>query len=140
MEVPISSFNWLDEYKIGNLIIDKQHEHLFELANRIIDPYNDQQTTYLNSMALHDYINTHFKAEESLMEQCNYPDYKSHKEKHKLLTKKFDRLNSGILTDETIKEDVVKFMADWILVHILHDDMHFQSFLNSTKTSLVELM
>ncbi len=128
-------FNWLDEYKIGDSLIDQQHEHLFELANRIISPYNDQQTTYLNSMALYDYVGKHFAAEESLMQKYDYPEYEAHKELHKSLAKKLDSISEGILNDETTKEDVTKFMKKWVLVHILNEDMRFGSFLKSAKNT-----
>jgi len=39
----MNKFIWLDEYKIGDEIIDQQHEYLFDLANQIVDPDNDAQ-------------------------------------------------------------------------------------------------
>ncbi len=123
------NFIWLDEYKIGHDIVDEQHQYLFELANRIIDPYNDQQTTHLNFSALYEYTHKHFKDEELLMKQYNYPDYEHHKKKHESLIARLDEISVGILTDEIPKNDVIKFMKDWVLTHILDEDMSFGHFL-----------
>ncbi len=129
-----NNFVWLDEYKIGHDTVDAQHQYLFELANRIIDPNNDQQTTHLNVEALYEYTHSHFRDEELLMEQYNYPDYELHKKAHKRLIAELNAVSGGILTDETPRADVVKFMSDWLLIHILDEDMSFGNFLRKIAT------
>ena len=127
------NFIWLDEYKIVHDTVDTQHQYLFELANRIVDPYNDQQTTYLNVVALYDYTHKHISDEESLMKQYNYPDYALHEKAHKRLISELDDVRAGILNDETKRDDVIKFMRDWVLTHILDEDMRFGNFLRERE-------
>jgi len=77
----MTSFIWLDEYKIGDDTIDQQHQYLFDLANQIVDPFNDAQKTHLNVLSLYHYFREHFKAEESLMQQHHYSAYAEHVKK-----------------------------------------------------------
>ncbi|MEI7840421.1 MAG: bacteriohemerythrin [Methylococcaceae bacterium] len=129
-----NNFFWLDKYAIGQDTIDKQHQYLFELANIIVDPYNDPQTTYLNIQALYEYTQTHFRDEELLMEQCDYPDYENHKKAHRQLIAKLNTVGNGILTDEAPRTVVIHFMKDWILTHILSEDMRFGNFLRTSAS------
>ena len=126
-----NNFVWLDEYQTGQDTVDQQHQYLFELANSIVNPYNDQQTTHLNVQALYEYTQTHFRDEELLMEQYEYPDCERHKKIHKQLIAKLNAVGSGILTDETPRSVVINFMKDWVLTHILSEDMRFSHFLKS---------
>lgn len=126
-----NNFVWLDEYKIGHDTVDKQHQYLFELAKRIVNPDNDQQATHLNVEALYEYTHSHFRDEELLMEQSHYPDYEPHKKAHKKLIAQLNAVSGGILTDETPRAVVVKFMKDWLLIHILDEDMRFGDFLRT---------
>ena len=124
---------WLYEYNIGHDTVDQQHQYLFYLANRIVNPYNDQQTTHHNVVALYQYVREHFRDEELLMKQCLYPGYEIHVKQHDSLTRRLDKISCGILTDETSTEEVCQFMNNWLLVHILGEDMQFGNFLNATN-------
>ena len=61
-----NNFVWLNEYNIGHDTVDQQHQYLFNLANLIVNPYNDQQKTYHNVVALYQYVREHFRNEELL--------------------------------------------------------------------------
>ena len=122
-------FTWLEEYKIGNATIDQQHEYLFDLANQIVDPDNDQQKTYHNVLALYHYVREHFKDEELLMQQCRYSGYAEHVKEHELLTRRLDEISSGIIGGETGPNDVMVFMRNWLLDHILGKDILLGEFL-----------
>jgi len=130
----MNKFIWLDEYKIGDEIIDQQHEYLFDLANQIVDPENDAQKTHLNVLALYHYFREHFKDEESLMKQYNYPDYEEHVKKHENLTKKLREINDGIVTGEISLQDVTEFMQNWVHGHILGEDLILGQFLRQQKS------
>lgn len=122
-------FSWLDEYNIGSDTIDQQHKYLFDLANQIVDPHNDQQKTYHNVLALYHYTRQHFKGEEALMKQYNYSGYEEHVKEHDLLTKRLDEISAGINGGETSRTDVMEFMRGWLLDHILGKDVLFGDFL-----------
>ncbi|MGD0961302.1 MAG: hemerythrin family protein [Methylomonas sp.] len=118
-----ANFIWLDQYKIGNPTIDQQHEYLFDLANEIVDPNNDQQKTYQNILSLYHYVREHFTAEENIMKETNCPGYEAHVKEHGQLVIKLSEITTGIISGETGKEDIMKFMCSWLLQHILKRDI-----------------
>lgn len=128
-------FTWLDEYNIGNDTIDQQHQYMFNLANQIVDPNNDQQKTHHNVLALYHYVREHFKAEEELMKKYNYSDYEVHIKEHGLLSNRLDEISFGIIRGETSPDDVIGFMRDWLLDHILGRDILLGAFLRQQTDS-----
>jgi hemerythrin len=125
----MSSFKWLDDYKIGNDTIDQQHQYLFDLANQIVDPYNDVQKTHHNVIALYHYVHEHFIDEESLMRQCNFPGYEEHVKEHQALTQRLREISTGIIRGAISKDSIMSFMCSWVLEHILEKDKMLGEFL-----------
>ena len=111
-------------------MIDKQHEDLFDLANQIVDPNNDLQKTHQNVLALYYYVREHFKDEEALMKQCKYPDYKEHIKEHALLTKRLAEVSSSIITGEIKPAEIMKFMRNWLLGHVVGKDVLIADFVH----------
>ncbi|MGY6275432.1 bacteriohemerythrin [Methylomonas sp. MgM2] len=128
----MNNFIWLDEYKIGHHIIDQQHQYLFDLANQIVAPYNDQQKTHQNVLSLYHYVREHFREEEALMKQYDYPGYEDQVNEHNLLERRLHEISAGILTGEIKPEDVMKFMRNWLLDHILGKDTQLGDFLRTS--------
>ena len=130
----MNSFIWLEDYKIGDDTIDQQHQYLFDLANQIVDPFNDAQKTHHNVLALYHYVREHFKAEESLMKQCNYPGYQEHVKEHGVLTQRLREISTGIIRGQIGPDVVMGFMRSWLLEHILGKDILFGNYLRQKKT------
>lgn len=129
----MSNFTWLDEYKVGHDVIDQQHQYLFDLANQIVAPYNDQQKTHQNILSLHHYVREHFREEESLMREFDYPGYEEQVKEHALLEKRLHEISAGILRNNIKPEDVMSFMRTWLLDHILGTDMLLGEFLRESQ-------
>lgn len=128
----MKTFKWRDEYKIGDKTIDSQHQELFQLANRMIAAQEIKQLTEL-AMGLYQYIREHFQLEESLMKQANYPGYAIHVAAHEDLLKKLVALSSKIYDGSYTKKDISDFMKDWVLSHILEQDVAMGKFLHRSK-------
>lgn len=71
-----AEFEWRDEYNIGVEVIDKEHQRLFKIINKLFsfrEEEKDSQWTcqegikYFKSHAV-----THFKDEEAYMESVGY--------------------------------------------------------------------
>ena len=131
----MSEFIWLDKYKIGNDTIDQQHEYLFDLANRIVDPKN-AHTIAQNIMLLFRYVREHFKTEEDIMKQYHYSDYDLHVNQHEQLIEALTEISKGINSGETGLDDIAGFMHNWLLTHILEKDLQIGDFLHTQQTSL----
>ncbi len=123
---------WEKKFEIGIPMIDAQHKKLVEMCN---DLYNGLLTHKQNSKttideplrkSLHEavaYVGEHFSAEEKLMVKCGYPKFDEHKKRHEIFVAKI------LATAKQIEEapvmqsfQFIKFIYEWILEHIAHED------------------
>lgn len=119
-----------DEFKTNIQFIDEQHEKLFEIADNAYMLLTDNFTLdkYDKIMdiidELKDYTKFHFDAEEKYMESINYKKLFSQKVSHEAFIKKLNEFNLKDIDenqDATIRE-LLKFLNDWLIEHILHND------------------
>jgi len=128
----MSEFNWNDRYKIGHSRVDTQHQQLFELGNQIVEASNDEELTHL-LMLLYQHTREHFSAEENLMKQTNYPDYDRHVEQHNQMLDRLIEISKTVQKKQWDPVDIKIFMTNWVLVHIIEEDMPLGEYLNKTS-------
>lgn len=121
---------WKKEYSIGIDIIDKQHQHLFDIGNQAyyllkdelrVDKYDD----IIQIMEdLRQYTIFHFNTEENYMTQINYPQLSSQKIEHANFIKKISDIDFRKLDENANKylDDILSFIFGWILEHVLNKD------------------
>jgi hemerythrin len=119
-----------EEYKIGVELIDKQHEKLFELADKAYMLLKDEFALDKYDKIVHiiedlkDYTVFHFKSEEEYMESINYKRIFTQKIEHNEFVKKLEGIDLRNI-DENQDESLVKmlnFLNDWLTEHILKND------------------
>ena len=79
---------WKEAYRIGNEVIDAQHEELFHRIEKLLELAHSadlednrkQCEQMLDYLA--DYTNFHFSAEEKLQKDMGYPGLAEHQKKH----------------------------------------------------------
>jgi hemerythrin len=108
---------WNDSYKIGDAVIDAEHEKLFALANRFLAA-EDKATQSMRAMQLYQHTREHFEHEENLMRQLKYPDYPAHVESHNQLIGRLNTVSERIRKAALTPQDVQVFMTEWALHHI----------------------
>lgn len=72
------------------------------------------------------YVQIHFKDEEKLMKAINYGNFDAHKKRHDEFTMKVIETAKGfdaMTVADAIK--FVKFLYDWVLTHIAHEDNQY---------------
>ena len=120
--------SWDTSYDVGVASVDQQHRHLVDLINSL---YNaclgeraELEETFRDVMKdLVDYVIFHFKDEESIMEQINYPGVKEHKQKHELFVKEILKsANAYTHGKQFVPNSFARFLRDWLFNHILIDD------------------
>jgi len=124
---------WKDEYSVGIEKIDRQHQHLFEIINKIIDRSDSDAGTDIVSetiMEMVNYAREHFTDEESLMRQYDYPNLEAHKKEHNYFidtTAEFavDFMDNG----NTSGDEIAEFLSIWLTNHILKTDMKYKELL-----------
>lgn len=118
----MNEFIWHDDYQIGHPPVDQQHHHLFELANQIVAA-NDTDTLTEYTMLLYRHVREHFQCEESLMKQYGYPCYDEHVVAHNDMLDKLVTISGNLRNRNANNEEILVFMREWVLVHILKMDM-----------------
>jgi hemerythrin len=121
---------WKDEYSIGIELIDVQHRHIFDIANSTYellknDLGSDKYSETIQLIEdLRQYTKYHFKCEEEYMLQINYLNYNNQKIEHDAFIKKIDSLNLDKIEQDKDKyiEDLLVFILEWVLDHILRKD------------------
>lgn len=131
-------FQWLSEYSIGYEKIDLQHQRLFKLANDVYQCVCDQGNAELVEFALTtliDYTVEHFKDEEQLMKENQYPDIASHRAAHKHLIEQVRELQQAMQAGELIlMEEFLVFLQDWLVEHILIEDRAVGKFITDQSS------
>lgn len=119
-------YKFTDDYLTGIESIDKEHEHLFEIANETYDLLKNEFVTdkYDKIVALleelKEYTKTHFAHEEEYMKSINYQYIWSEIHQHRTFEKKFDDVDLKKLDDsqqEYILE-ILDFLTKWLSGHI----------------------
>ena len=132
MGVKMEKVRWKDEYSVGIEKIDRQHRHLFEIINKLIDRSAASSDSKLVSETLTEMLNyakEHFTTEEELMQEYGYPEIESHKEQHIYFFKATAELSINALNNQSmVSREIVEFLKLWLTLHILKCDMKYKEF------------
>ncbi len=124
------SIEWKDSYKLGDDKLDAQHQHLFDLAKKMLAA-EDPAALKLLAQELYRHTRIHFEDEEALMRQRQYPGLASHIESHNRLLGRLSNLSQAIGQGTADKAALDALMTDWAMFHIPLDDARFEAFLHS---------
>ena len=129
---------WRNEYNIGNMKIDNEHQKLFSLA-RMVFKQKDTKDEDLKKVVLElfKYVKVHFAHEESFMKEIKYPSLKEHKQIHQDLLIKLKEVvtNFNDLEVIDIKQNLFDFLEKYFITHIIVEDKK----LNLWQTDLNQL-
>ena len=128
----MEKIRWKDEYSLGLEIVDRQHQHMIEIVNKIIEQSGLSDDSELVSETLTEMINyarEHFTDEEVLMQQYGYPDIELHKKQHDyFITTTAELAISFMDNQQTTGDEIAEFLILWLLNHILKSDMKYRDF------------
>jgi len=124
------------KYETGVVWQDFQHKQLIDLFQKVKEARSNKKDENLCRYTvafLAMYANHHFSLEEEYMDKYHYPGKDAHHKEHQDFVKElkaFRGENKDYL--EKVSDDLLTRMGDWILSHILEDDvklgLHIQSF------------
>lgn len=130
----MKKITWDTKYNIGNHIIDEQHQYLVHLINLIIENKNKLSKTEIKAIfnKLIHYANIHFHDEEELLAEIEYPNKTEHKLEHKDFIHRLNIIELDIiLDDEQTVDDILSFLSEWLINHILVSDKNFAPFVQN---------
>ena len=126
---------WNSTYSVNVKEIDLQHQKLIALINQLHDGMKagkGQEITGKILSDLADYTKFHFGYEEKLFDQTKYPDTMVQKRQHSDLVKQVVNYISKFQKGEAILTmELMNFLKDWLMNHIVATDKKYTSFLNS---------
>lgn len=133
-------FEWKEQYSCNIAEVDKQHQHLFRLAEELhallkvgdkFDRYDDIHKVLGN---LADYTVYHFGYEEKMLKEHGFDPqaFREHEAEHIAFVNKIKHLaNQDIDKDQQkLLMDALMFAVQWIEKHILDTDKKYMAFLN----------
>lgn len=127
---------WNDKMLIGIDSVDAQHKQLVGMLNELYAGFRAGTAKSLVGPILSrliDYTATHFQHEERFFDQTNYPESKHHKMEHANLVKKVLEVRARFEADKesVLTQDVMVFLRNWLVDHIMGTDKLYVSHLKS---------
>lgn len=126
-------FEWDKEFELGIEILDKQHKQLVDVINELYAGFRAGKADLVINQTLDKlilYTKYHFKAEEALMKEYDFPEYENHAKIHRafenIVIKKTEEYKKG---ESRVHYDIMNFMKTWLVNHILKiDKEHFKDY------------
>lgn len=113
---------WTDTLSVGHDAIDRDHRRLAETVNGLHEAMLAGQGMGQVRSALDDIIAhaaDHFRREEKLMAETDYPALAEHQAEHDRLVEEVAQLRRRFDAGESIYSlRVLQFLSDWLLRHI----------------------
>jgi hemerythrin-like metal-binding protein len=128
-------FEWKSEYSVNVSEIDEQHKIFINILNKLYTSINHSETDSSLTIILKelvDYAHTHFATEEKYFDKFNYDFSIEHKAEHAHILDQiasFEKLHSEKKKD--ISMELIDFLEDWLITHILEQDKKFTYCFNS---------
>ncbi len=127
--------DWQDAYRISVQTMDSQHRRLFELAGSVLSTMNGRAKLVDTAGAfdrLIEFARHHFREEEALLEQYEYSDLEVHGRQHEKLIAEITDMRLTLEDGNGMNNQRFRdFFGEWLINHILSEDMKYGPFLNS---------
>lgn len=118
---------WTKDLAIGHELIDEDHQHIFEIANRLqaeIQEDPDYSIVGEVLVELIEHTGDHFMREEALMRSIQFPRYEEHKREHEYLMGKVNDLHRKFMGGRnSLSVEVSEFLRKSLVRHIMNSDM-----------------
>jgi hemerythrin-like metal-binding protein len=123
---------WLDLYSTGIEKVDRQHENLTDLLNCLNEAWRTgkgHDVLLFRVDQLLAGVGDHFRDEEQIMIEREYPDLDLHKAEHDFLLAQVLQFRTRFAAnEEDLTETMLDFLRDWLRDHILISDRRLGRF------------
>ena len=130
----MAAIRWTGAMSVGVDRLDRDHQTLLELINRIAaadeGPATRNRVIPEVLVTLTAYTVFHFKREEQVMAAIGYPELDVHRDEHWALTREVNLLQRRFSQnpDAISREEILGFLTDWLSHHILLQDMAYKPY------------
>ncbi|NPA69129.1 MAG: hemerythrin family protein [Chlorobi bacterium] len=131
---------WSEIYSVGINKIDNQHKKLIELINKLFASLSEGNAEDIIPdiiKELTEYTQYHFKTEEDLFEEYNFPDKNEHILKHKNFIQQVEKWKDKLIqNDENLHYELMNYLKMWLIEHITGDDFLYKDFFKKNNITL----
>lgn len=120
---------WTEQLSVGNAMIDTEHKDLLDKINVVERAIRARDSVALSQSfkLLEDCVRMHFADEELLAQTINYP-FEHNKMEHQYVQKEFQFMRDELVAkngvwSESAAEHYSYFLSEWMVQHILNEDM-----------------
>ena len=123
---------WTNDFSVREEMMDKQHQMLFDYINNFCDAIDtgaghQELVEAFNKIVA--YTDFHFKDEERLLKDNDYPDYAVHKAIHEKLIADVMSFRKRLMDKEpNIETGIKQFLKLWLSAHIMGIDKKYSEF------------
>lgn len=127
---------WTPSLRIGHDKIDEQHVELFGLFDALVEGSvkgEAKETLIVLHDRLKEYAEVHFRDEEALMQQANYPKFAQHKRAHDTFRNRLAEIRQQISTQGPtlmVLIETNKALVSWLVNHVKEVDQLFGQYLS----------
>ncbi|NLP34040.1 MAG: hemerythrin family protein [Clostridiales bacterium] len=123
-------YEFKEEFRTGIEEIDKEHQKLFEIADRLyqtmINEFIPDKYDYIVDAIneLKEYAATHFRHEEEYMMRIRFKKLISQKAEHDEFIEKLEQYDLDEIDENQRKVilDLLEFINEWLIHHIMESD------------------
>jgi hemerythrin len=134
----ISRLKWTKDLSVGNEGIDAQHRNMFDLINRAASlqasggPFGEIAELIREMLR---YSDEHFKTEDDLMIDSDYPLFGTHRREHLKYMETLGGFAAGLQEErQNLIEEVVDFLMVWWRQHIAEADLRYARWIRKAET------
>jgi hemerythrin len=127
---------WEPAMSVGVAILDEDHRRIMKLINKLHDAMVQGQGRDVLGDIFHGlmvYISLHFEAEEDMFVLTDYPGLAEQRQQHKEMASKAAsfKMNFEENRDSVMPMEVLYFLKDWWIDHIMNADRKYAAHLNA---------
>ena len=134
----MARIEWTPALSVGVENLDEEHKKLIAICNKLahnIKGPSNSKTITQEFEELRAYTVYHFSNEEKYQKSIFYPDLNSHTKEHVRLRKSVKDFQQSLYREGYIpQQNVIAFLKDWLINHVLHEDMKIGQFARSKMT------
>lgn len=124
---------WREQLSVGNGLIDSDHKHLIEIINHAERSLQSMSRAVLVAALdeLFKYSRVHFALEEKVAAAVGFPGLEHIHASHEALLKSLSQITHeiGEQWDAAAAEHFGTFLRDWLINHVIKEDMLLKPFL-----------
>jgi hemerythrin len=127
----VRKVTWDNSYSVGVAKLDKQHQRLLGMINKLIDhPDATYESEIVSDLltSMTQYAIEHFQEEEEYMDSINYPELREHRQRHKEFLLKMTSESLLVMQKKEGETDLLEYLINWFTTHIMGADMKYKLF------------